>query len=52
MTGEILIFVHITGINKTLKPYQARKRARLKIYNTSALPSLLHGCETGNEGTE
>jgi hypothetical protein len=35
-----------TGIiNITLKPSQAQKHTKLKVYNTSALITSLYGCE-------
>jgi hypothetical protein len=33
-------------ITNNLRPSQARKQTRLKMYNTFALPTLLHRCET------
>jgi hypothetical protein len=41
------IFLQITGIiNRILKLSQVQKCTRLTIYNTSALPTVLYGCET------
>jgi len=47
VTDKISTFLQITDIiNRTLKPSQVQRHPRLKIYNTSALPTLLYGFET------
>jgi len=33
-------------ITRTLRPSQAQKHTRLKMYNTLTLPTLLYRCET------
>jgi len=33
-------------ITRTLRPSQAQKHTRLKMYNTLALPTLLYICES------
>ena len=44
---KISKFLQITEIiNRILKTSQIRKYARLKIYRTLALPTVLYGCET------
>jgi len=46
---KIQKFIHITGIsNRTLKRSQVQKHTRLKICNTLALHTLLHGRELEN----
>jgi len=47
ITVKVTIFLHIMGIiTRTLRPSQVQKHTRLKMYNTLALPTLLHICET------
>jgi len=47
ITVKVTKFFQIMGIStKTLRPSQAQKQTRLKMYNTFALPTLLHRCET------
>jgi hypothetical protein len=47
VTVKISVFLQITEIiNRTLKPSQVHRHTRLKIYNTSALPTLLYELET------
>ena len=40
-------YLKITGItNNVFRPQKTRKKARIKLYNTLALPVLLNGSET------
>jgi len=40
-------FLKITGIlNNVFRPQKTLKKTRIKLYNTLALPVLLHGSET------
>jgi hypothetical protein len=47
VTVKVSIFLQITGImNITSESSQVQKQTKLTIYNTSALPTVLYGCET------
>jgi len=39
-------------INRNLKPCQAWKHAGLKLYNPTARPASLYGCETWAAGEQ
>jgi hypothetical protein len=45
--NKLASYLRITGIlNNVFRPQKTLKKTRIKLYNTLALPMLLHGSET------